>query len=146
MLGSTRYCKTDPNRSFILHTSDLCREIPLAEMELYLRIKVLKLAFRIESSLLLTASAPHCLVCPFSRSPFYFTTCSAFISPVAVWGDGVMEGWREGGMTVWINCAVLLLQFTHSSRPIQANSLYQHRGLLNTPLLSHSPPRLPLWS
>lgn len=75
---------------------------------------------------------------PFSfLSLFYFTTCSAFISPGGR-RMGRMEGWREGGMTVWINCAVLLLQFTHSSRPIRANSLYQHRGLLN-PLPSSSP-------
>ena len=39
-------------------------------------------------------------------------------------------GWMEGGMAAWINCAVLLLQFTHSSRPNWANSLCQHRGLL----------------
>lgn len=41
-----------------------------------------------------------------------------------------------GGMTVWINCAVLLLQFTHSSRRIQANSLCPHIGLH---LLYHPP-------
>lgn len=61
-------------------------------------------------------------------SPFYFTTCSAFISPVPM-GGGV-GGWREGGkegVTMWINCAVLLLQFTHSSRLIQANSVPSQR-------------------
>lgn len=44
---------------------------------------------------------------------------------------------RGGGMTVWINCAVLLLQFTDSSRRIQANSLCPHIGLH---LLYHPPP------
>lgn len=58
------------------------------------------------------------------------------ISPGTTWGDGGMEE-RRGGMTVRINCAVLLLQFTHSSRPIQASPMNQHRGLLNPLLSSH---------
>lgn len=49
----------------------------------------------------------------------------------------VLNHLMGGGMTVWISCAVLLLQFTHSSRRIQASSLCPHIGLH---LLYHPPP------
>lgn len=47
--------------------------------------------------------------------------------------------WREGGLTVWISCAVLLLQFSHSSRLIQANSLSPRIGLISSFVYSITP-------
>lgn len=51
--------------------------------------------------------------------------------------------WREGGLTVWISCAVLLLQFSHSSRLIQANSLSPRIGLISSFVYSITPPDPP---
>lgn len=91
--------------------------------------------------LYLKIKARSCLsfpFCPLPRTHFNHLFSSA--QPPR----GGMEGWRRGGMTVWINCAVLLLQFTHSSRPFQASPLNQHRGLLNPLLSSHLSPSPPL--
>lgn len=64
------------------------------------------------------------------------------------WTEG-MEGWREGGMTVWINCAVLLLQFTHSSAADSRAKLSvptQRPPSLTPPTPTHPPTHPPTHS